>query len=85
MADSDAVEEVVTCALSLVSSSVAADEGTSLKALGITSLLLFEFVTLLEERTAIEIPDDELTPANFATVGDVAALIERVRSADPQG
>jgi len=42
----------------------------------------FSMVSLkrfLEKKCAIQIPDDQATPAAFDTVNEIAALVERIR------
>ena len=43
----------------------------------INSLGLFRIVGFLEREYGIEIPDDELLPENFETLGAIAKLAER--------
>jgi acyl carrier protein len=45
----------------------------------IDSLGLMELVMFLEEQTGVRVPDDEVTPDNFQTVGSIAAMVERLR------
>jgi acyl carrier protein len=45
----------------------------------IDSMGLFRIVDFLESRYGIEVDDDELVPANFATLHDIAQLAERSR------
>lgn len=45
----------------------------------IDSLGLLQIVMFLEERTGRRIPDDEVTPDNFQTVGSIVAMVDRLR------
>jgi acyl carrier protein len=44
------------------------------------SLGMFQLVSYLETEYGIEIADEELVPANFGTIGDVARLVETKRA-----
>ena len=44
------------------------------------SLGMFQLVSYLESEFGIEIADEELVPANFGTIGDVARLVEAKRA-----
>ena len=48
-----------------------------LEATGIDSVGMIELVYALENRFAIEIDDDEVAPQNFASIGSLAALVNR--------
>lgn len=54
------------------------DRDAPLTDAGVTSLALFDFVGRLEELANVQIPDDHLRPENFATVGTVVELLERL-------
>jgi acyl carrier protein len=43
----------------------------------IDSVDLMQLVTFIEEHFAIEIEDEELSSAQFRTVSDIAALVDR--------
>jgi acyl carrier protein len=43
------------------------------------SLAMFELVSFLESEFGIEIRDEELVPANFGTIGDIARLVDEKR------
>ena len=43
----------------------------------IDSLGMMQLVAFVEERFEIEIPDAEMTSANFASVNAIAALVEK--------
>jgi acyl carrier protein len=54
------------------------DENVPLLASGIVdSLGMLDLVSFLEESFAIQLSDDELTPENFATIGTLAAFVDR--------
>ena len=54
----------------------AADEGADLKLdLGLDSLSWVAVIVGLEEEFGIEFDEGDLSPENFATVGDLAALV----------
>jgi acyl carrier protein len=44
------------------------------------SMGMFQLVAYLESEFGIEIDDEELVPANFGTIGDIARLVEGKRS-----
>lgn len=46
----------------------------------VDSIGVFQLVTLIEERLGVEVPDDELVPENFASVGALADMVERHRA-----
>jgi acyl carrier protein len=46
----------------------------------IDSLGIFQLISLLEER-GVYVPDEELVPSNFETIGDIASLMARSRAA----
>jgi acyl carrier protein len=46
----------------------------------IDSLGMLKLISLLEERFGIEVGDDDLVPANFGTVREIATLVEAKRS-----
>jgi acyl carrier protein len=46
--------------------------------IGIDSLRLVELILDLEDAYQIVIPDEDMVPENFATVGAVAALVDRL-------
>ena len=50
-------------------------ESGIIDSLGVMTLLSF-----LEEKFSIKIPDQELTPENFATLSTITALVESQRS-----
>jgi acyl carrier protein len=43
------------------------------------SMGMFQLVAYLESEFGIEIDDEELVPANFGTIGDIARLVQRKR------
>ena len=63
---------------------IAATRQTRLPDAGVTSLLLFDFVSRLEKLAGVEIPDDDLRPENFTSVGDVADLVDRLQDVEDQ-
>ena len=70
------VVEVVNDTLEL-GSDVTLDESTNLKELGADSFDLLELVTALEDEFSITFDDDAV--GQIATVGEVAAAIERAQ------
>jgi acyl carrier protein len=60
------------------SADVLTDDFPLLEAGVIDSLGLFRLVQFLEEEYGIEIHDEELVPENFATLGAIRHLTERV-------
>jgi len=44
------------------------------------SMSILKTVTFCEEQFGITIPDDEVLPDNFESVGAIAKLVERVKS-----
>ncbi len=50
----------------------------SLPDAGLTSMASVKLMLALEAEFAIAIPDADLTPENFATLGAIVALVERL-------
>ena len=46
----------------------------------IDSLGMLKLVSLIEEEFDVEIDDDDVVPANWQTIRDIAALVESKRS-----
>jgi acyl carrier protein len=46
----------------------------------IDSIGVFQLVGLIEERLGVEVPDDELVPENFTSVGALARMVETHRA-----
>ena len=44
------------------------------------SLSLFQLVSFLEEDFGVEVQDEELVPANFGTIRDIARLVDDKRA-----
>lgn len=44
------------------------------------SFALVDFVTLLEEQCDIKVPDADVNPANFQTIGAIVSYVEARRS-----
>ena len=56
-------------------------EETSLIARGIIdSMGLMQLMLFIEERTRIRIPDEEILPANFASIASIVQTVERARA-----
>lgn len=61
---------------------VPADAGASLQDLGLDSTAILSLVVGIEDRFDIEIPDDEITVANFGTVAAITRYVgERTAAA----
>ena len=45
----------------------------------IDSMGLMQIVTFIEEQTGVRIPDDEVIPDNFQTVGDMERMVRRLQ------
>lgn len=59
---------------------VTIDDATPLIENGIVdSMGLMQIVAFIEERTGIRVPDDEIAPDNFETVGAISQLVERLQ------
>jgi acyl carrier protein len=43
----------------------------------VDSIGVFQLVSLVEERLGIEVPDEELVPENFQSIGALAGMVER--------
>jgi acyl carrier protein len=41
------------------------------------SLALMRLITRLEDSFGIEVPDDDVLPSNFASIGQIAAYVDR--------
>ncbi|MFI0938577.1 nucleotidyltransferase family protein [Streptomyces sp. NPDC021020] len=59
-------------------------DASSLKDLGIDSLVLVQLVNETEQAFGIRIADDDLSAETFATFGSVVALVARYGSGEPQ-
>lgn len=46
----------------------------------IDSIGVFQLVSLVEERLGVAVPDDELVPENFQSIGTLARMVERHRA-----
>lgn len=46
----------------------------------IDSIGVFQLVSLIEERLGVEVPDDELVPENFSSVGALARMVDAHRA-----
>ncbi len=46
---------------------------------GLTSMAAVKLMLALEAEFGIAIPDDDLTPENFATLGAIVSLVTRIR------
>ena len=46
----------------------------------VDSMGLMQIMGFVEERTGVRIPDDDVRPANFATVTAITSLVERLRT-----
>jgi acyl carrier protein len=54
-------------------------ESTPLLSRGvIDSLGLTQLIALIRRETGVVVPDEEISPANFETVGAIARLVERL-------
>jgi acyl carrier protein len=54
-------------------------DDVALRQLGMSSLELVNVVLGVEARFDIQVPDDEATAANFASVVSIAQLVERIK------
>lgn len=54
-----------------------AEPGASLADIGVTSLHFFRLITVLEDRLGIELADDDIDPARFATVSKMHDMLAR--------
>lgn len=46
----------------------------------IDSMGLMQLLLFIEERTGIRIPDEEILPANFASIASIVQTVERARA-----
>ena len=44
------------------------------------SIALLRLVTFVEERAGVRVPDEEVLPDNFQTIGSIEAMVDRLRS-----
>ena len=57
----------------------AIDDTTALIDKGILdSMGLMQVIMFIEEKTGIRIPDDEVLPDNFQTIGSIESLVDRL-------
>ena len=54
-----------------------ADDSASIRELGISSLMLYEFVSALEDAGGFSFDDSEVDSANFRFLGSVIVLVSR--------
>jgi acyl carrier protein len=57
-----------------------ADDAASLRDLGVSSLMLYEFVSALEDAGGFRFDDSEVDSANFRILGSVIVLVSRYLS-----
>jgi acyl carrier protein len=57
-----------------------ADDSPLLERQILDSLGLFQLVSFLESEFGVEVQDEELVPANFGTIADIARLVESKRT-----
>ncbi|MBC7790647.1 MAG: acyl carrier protein [Anaerolineae bacterium] len=61
--------------------SIRIDEQVALIDAGIIdSMGLMQIVTFIEQETGVHIPDDEVVPDNFQTVGDMERMVRRLQA-----
>jgi acyl carrier protein len=73
--------ELIEARLAGRAGSVSVTETTPLIEGGlIDSIALAEIVAHIEEQTGIRVPDDEVTPDNFASVATINAMVSRLEA-----
>jgi acyl carrier protein len=60
-------------------------QDASLHDLGVTSLLLFRFISELEDEFQFQVGDEDLVPPRFETIGTVCELLDSYRVRDLLG
>ena len=78
-ADLGVIEALVRKALPAAAQGAALEADTPLSRLGLTSMASVSLMLGVEGHFGIVIPDDELKPENFRTIGAVAALVSRLQ------
>jgi acyl carrier protein len=75
------IVELIEANLAGRASRVQVTETTPLIEAGlIDSIGLMQIVAHIEERTGVHVPDDEITPDNFATVATIDAMVSRLEA-----
>jgi aryl carrier protein AsbD len=49
----------------------------------IDSIALLQIILFIEEQTGIRIPDEEVAPENFQTIGAIERTVERLQAQSP--
>ncbi|WP_377267742.1 acyl carrier protein [Peterkaempfera sp. SMS 1(5)a] len=73
-------EEVLRAELPRLAPDSALQASDSLRAAGLDSMASVELIVRLEEALSVSIPDEELGPEAFATVGGLWSVVERARA-----
>ena len=60
----------------------AIDHDANLNDAGLSSLDTVNLMLAVETEFAVKIPDRDMTPANFRSVGDIAALVGRLTAGE---
>jgi acyl carrier protein len=56
----------------------APDDGADLRDAGLTSLQIVDLILLIEMQLDVEIPQSEVTPANFHSIATIKATLQRI-------
>jgi len=73
-----AIEAIVRRALPPASGNAAIDADAPLTRLGLSSMASVSLMLAIEERFKIVIPDADLRPENFRSLGAIQALVDRL-------
>jgi len=75
------IEAIARRALPPAAQQAKIDAATPLSRLGLSSMASVSLMLAVEGHFGIVIPDAELRPENFRSLGAIAALVERMQSA----
>lgn len=78
-ADLGAIEALVRKSLPPAAQGAAMEADTPLSRLGLTSIASVSLMLAVEGHFGVAIPDAELKPENFRTIGAIAALVSRLQ------
>ena len=74
------IERLVRKAIPGVAPSAQLDSATNLHEAGLTSMAMVKLMLMVEAEFDIEIPDADLSPENFRSIGALEALVARLRA-----
>ncbi|WP_300264903.1 phosphopantetheine-binding protein [Microbacterium sp.] len=73
------IRDYMTSGMSSPSAQALTDDDNIFELGFVTSLFAMQLLDFVEEEFSVEIPDDEITLANFSSVARLTALVTRLR------